>query len=1216
MERNTESDDPALTAEQLAIKRYLLGQLPEDQMSLLEERLLREADLVEELEIAEDELVDDYAAGRFSESEARQFEKQFLVTPERTKQLRFAEALARNLSSGKKNEPLRPSLLSRLLQLFQSPYGSPIAVAAVAVIVVTLGVVVWRGFVYQSDVDKGLVALNKAYSRERPIEARITQLSYAPFSTRRGASPDFDSSERDRAARILMDAAHDQPGPASYHALGKFHLANGDFDKAIAQLDQALAVAADKAPIYADLGAAWLEKAKADLDKAKSDPAGIQTGKSLEELGRSLEYLNQAIQLNPNSLEALFNRALCREYLKLPLQAEEDWRLYLQKDPSSAWAAEARRRLALLEDQKNSGAQTGESLLRDFTAAYQLRDEAAAWAAISHARSRAGNLVVEALLDDFLQLSLAGRTSESDEKMLMISYAGELESRRAGDRYTYDLAKSYVATSNAQLRSLAEIRAAEKAANKQYNDGEFETALDAYSKVKELFTETNDTPESLLAQSFVGYASLRINRVDEGVEIFARLFKQFERRSYRSLSAQALHALSDALAGRNESSKALDYASRGLQASQEIEDNANSVRCLGQSVSQHLALGNFRQSLVSFSRALQLAETIPREPRLVWPLYHEAALDFHFLGLPAAALSFEQEALRLANLSGMALLRSRSWERLGLIYSRQGDHQLAIESGEKALAEAPKVSGRSQKNILARSMLILGDVHREAGNFRKSIDYFDQSLAIYKDLEFDAYAYQAHKGKLLALIALGEDGVASAELDTALQLFEDQRKKIIEESNRNRFFDNGQDIYEVAIDFANSRRKDTKQAFAYAEDSRGRSLFEMISSGVSLAKEHENLDISLGAGSVPLTTEEIQARLPENAQLLEYAVLDEKVLMWVVTRSAINSTEVRISATELEQKIRAYAAGLSRPSPTDREAMIQAGKDLHSRLLAPVEKYLSSDRILCVIPDKSLNYLPFEALISASSGHYLIEDYSLQRAPSATIFVDSSQKAKAREQLANERLLSVGDPKFDAAVFGQLSDLPGAAREAKRIAGLYRPAVSLIAEAATAARVKRGLMEADVVHLATHAVANERSPLLSKLLLTPDGNAGGPLSGPDGVLQASEVYQMQQPRARLVVLSACQTGIERSYRGEGAIGFARPFIAAGVPLVVASLWPVDSDATAELMISFHQFRKQQHLSTVAALRQAQLKMIAAQQSSSEQNYAWAAFTTIGGYATF
>lgn len=109
---------------------------------------------------------------------------------------------------------------------------------------------------------------------------------------------------------------------------------------------------------------------------------------------------------------------------------------------------------------------------------------------------------------------------------------------------------------------------------------------------------------------------------------------------------------------------------------------------------------------------------------------------------------------------------------------------------------------------------------------------------------------------------------------------------------------------------------------------------------------------------------------------------------------------------------------------------------------------------------------------------------------------------------------------------------------------------------------------------------------------------------------------MKLPHARLVVLSACQTGIERQYKGEGAVSIARPFLVAGVPLVVASLWPVDSEATEKLMVSFHQHRTRDQLTTATALRRAQQEMIAGADTRYREPYYWAAFTAIGGYTSY
>ena len=82
--------------------------------------------------------------------------------------------------------------------------------------------------------------------------------------------------------------------------------------------------------------------------------------------------------------------------------------------------------------------------------------------------------------------------------------------------------------------------------------------------------------------------------------------------------------------------------------------------------------------------------------------------------------------------------------------------------------------------------------------------------------------------------------------------------------------------------------------------------------------------------------------------------------------------------------------------------------------------------------------------------------------------------------------------------------------------------------------------------------------------------------------------------------------------------FAWVLMVAGVPIVVASLWPVDSAATADLMISFHRHRKEDpdHISTVQALRRAQLEMIHNTQPNSNASFGWAAFVAIGGYAAY
>jgi CHAT domain-containing protein len=118
----------------------------------------------------------------------------------------------------------------------------------------------------------------------------------------------------------------------------------------------------------------------------------------------------------------------------------------------------------------------------------------------------------------------------------------------------------------------------------------------------------------------------------------------------------------------------------------------------------------------------------------------------------------------------------------------------------------------------------------------------------------------------------------------------------------------------------------------------------------------------------------------------------------------------------------------------------------------------------------------------------------------------------------------------------------------------------------------------------------------------------------DGILQIHEIYKMDLAHMHLVVLSACQTAIEQQYSGEGAVSVARPFIAARVPLVVATLWPVDSSGSERLMTRFHRYRKREKLPTAGALQQAQLDILGDSNQGLRHPYYWAAFTIIGRYA--
>ena len=335
--------------EQNSVKRYLLKQLTVAEQHDVELRLLSDDGFAAEVEIAEDELIDEYLNQELSQEERVHFEQNFLITPERHSKLISAQVFKRYLD----RMPPAPSpqkrsifelLRSWLLPPSRGSLGilsSPVSVALTVLVIASMSLVVWRQFIYQSDLQKGLVALNEAYRQERPVEARVSTLDYAPFvSTRSGDPGQVNSFELKRAQIFLLEAEKQQADADSAHALGKLYLLQKDHDKAIDYLEKAAKADTKNAQIYADLGAAYLEKGRLELE----------TGKGREDLSRSLEYLKQALEIEPNLIEALFNRALVHQHQGLYQEAKVDWRTYLEKDSSSKWAGEARENLKLLED--------------------------------------------------------------------------------------------------------------------------------------------------------------------------------------------------------------------------------------------------------------------------------------------------------------------------------------------------------------------------------------------------------------------------------------------------------------------------------------------------------------------------------------------------------------------------------------------------------------------------------------------------------------------------------------------------------------------------------------------------------------------------------------------------------------------------------------------------------------------------------------------------
>lgn len=1197
------------THDELAVKRYLLNQLSDPERQEIELRLLTDDDFASEVEMAEDELIDEYVANELSTSEREQFHEHFLINPVRESKLQSSYAVKRYFDRTSPSPQASPGVLDRswtaLAQLFTS---SPIPAVVTALVIGVIGLVTWQKLFSESDLQKGLAALNKAYSQERPIEARVSNLGYARYEpTRSNAPPRVDVTELERADRFLLDAERSKHDAASYHARGQYFLLQKEPNRAIDYLERARQAKGSDAQIYADLGAAYFEKGKLDLDTSGSGSAAPGTGSGVENLGRSVEYLRQALELDPNLLPALFNLALVHEYQDLDGEAEADWRAYLQKDPSSEWSREATQRLKALEEKKSRSSQTTESPLVAFLGAYSQSDEVAAWEVYRRNHSQYGNSVTQGLIDRFLTDTDNNRKHEALQALL---YLGELEVRNAHDNYTADLANFYASTRPETQAMMLEARRQVTDAQRLLQQSEIDLSIKSLEQARSTFEAVGNFPELVATDIAIAHGSVVQPDLKRTNALLLHIVPECEVKQYRWMRAQALAERAHLQTNLNNFSEAVADTKDALQISQELKDVEGVVVTLVQLAGLYLFLNDNETSFSFLRQAIAVADEENAKAGQRWSLNVTISLNLYALKLYRAALDYQNEALQLALTSPKPrpLIISRSYQYVGLTYGSLQRFDLALENLQKAYEQGqPLASDPNGRNMMASASLKLGDLYRVAGDPLKSLSAYDESSRLYESIGFDHYSYAAHKGKFLLYLAQKDDAMAQQELQVVLGLFDKYREKIVDERQKTFFFDREQDTYDLAIDFTYARIGDQQRAFDYSETCRARNLHNLMSHGAEITTSGDlrAANTATAASAPALTVTDVQQRLPEQVQLVQYAVLDQKVLVWLITRSEVVSKSVDVESSQLND---AVTTALRQIKDRDENGAHESLKLLYALVIGPIETKLDSTKVICFVPDKILHYLPFDALISASSGRYLAQDYRVMTAPSATILIESTDKATERASLKEERLVAVGNPTFDRRANPDLPSLPGSQREVEQIALNYPLRRVLVQRQATRKSVMYELPRAQVAHFATHYQIDPRSKLSSKLVLSPDGDDQS-TSG----LNSGDIYQMNLDHTKLVVLAACQTGIEQQFGGEGPIGFARSFLVAGVPVVVASLWPVDSEATSDLMVAFHRFRKSGK-STTQALQLAQQEIMDKQNYRSP--YYWAGFTAIGGYSEF
>jgi MYXO-CTERM domain-containing protein len=389
----------------------------------------------------------------------------------------------------------------------------------------------------------------------------------------------------------------------------------------------------------------------------------------------------------------------------------------------------------------------------------------------------------------------------------------------------------------------------------------------------------------------------------------------------------------------------------------------------------------------------------------------------------------------------------------------------------------------------------------------------------------------------------------------------------------------------------------------------------------ALEAEVQRLEASLSARSAeyrvttaPVTIESVAAAIPDGAALVEivaYRPVDFKAesrgfqapryRAYVLDhRGDVRSVDLG-AATAIDGSVTALRKALAAKS-AGAEA---AARDLDGRVMQPVRGLLGGVEMVFLSPDGSLNLIPFAALVDESS-HFLVERFAFDYVTSGRDLLRQSAHSASQSGA-----LIVANPDFGPAPANRpaggglagamFKPLPGTADEARSLGALLSGSRVLTGGDATATALAQAHAPR-ILHVATHGFflpdtppepapkpitrsaapaedqrsfdleerARIENPLLRSGLVLAGANLHGGGGKDTGILTALEATGLDLFGTKLVVLSACETGLGDVLNGDGVYGLRRALVIAGAETQVMSLWKVDDAATRDLMIAYYK----------------------------------------------
>jgi CHAT domain-containing protein/uncharacterized protein HemY len=761
--------------------------------------------------------------------------------------------------------------------------------------------------------------------------------------------------------------------------------------------------------------------------------------------------------------------------------------------------------------------------------------------------------------------------------------------------------------------------------NAYYSLGEYSKAIEYHTSRLAIAREIKDRLGEGQSLGNLGAAYYALGDYTKAIEYHTSSLAIAREIKDRLGEGTALGNLGSAYHALGDYTKAIEYHTSRLAIAREIRDRQSEGNALGNLGSAYNALGEYTKAIEYYSFRLVIAREI--KDRLGESIVlGNLGLAYDALGDYTKAIEYHTSSLAIAREIKDRRGEGNALGNLGGVYYALGEYTKAIEYISSRLAIAREIRDRQGEG---QSLGNLGLTYNALGEYTKAIEYLSSSLAIASEIKDIAGEGRSLNNLGLAFYESGNLPQAETTLFTTIEVWESIRGKLgNNDSYKVSIFEEQARTYRLLQKVLIAQNK-TNEALEISERGRARAFVELLTSRLSNTNTSQTSQPTVDKPTIALLQ---KIAKQQNATLVQYSIItddlkidgkqqtkESELYIWVIKPTG----EITFRKSDLKPLWQKENTTLAELVTNSRESIgvrsrggIVASLDpnaapvkgrfqrLHELLITPIADLLpkkDTERVV-FIPQSQLFLVPFPAL-QDEKGKYLIEKHTILTAPSIQVLdLTYKQKIAIKKSEVGREILVVGNPTMPKVPITdeQLSPLPGAEREAIKIAELLKTQ-AITGSKATKTAIIQKMPKARIIHFATHGLVDD-----FKGFGVPGAIAFAPSGEDNGFLTSGEILDLKL-NAELIVLSACDTG-QGDITGDGVVGLSRSLISAGIPSIVVSLWSVGDDSTSFLMTEFYK-NMAQKLDKGTALRQAMLTTM--KHKNYQSPYHWAAFTLIG-----